>query len=150
MICTVFLITAFGFCEYGSPDSGLRAIRLLHDMDLGGKKLVVKVDAKTKTVLDEYKGTRISAITAVSEQITAHMQIFKAEHFEPKYLGFSNKYSTVIPRYMSNRFTSFRLYEMHKLIPVFQFTSQFLLIRTPSSRKPIVVPGASSQEVMGN
>jgi hypothetical protein len=25
-------------------------------MDLGGKKLVVKVDAKTKTVLDEYKG----------------------------------------------------------------------------------------------
>jgi RNA-binding protein 25 len=53
---TVFRITAFGFCEFGSPDSGLRAIRLLHDMDLGGKKLVVKVDAKTKTVLDEYKG----------------------------------------------------------------------------------------------
>jgi RNA recognition motif-containing protein len=59
-MCTVFWLTAFGFCEYGSPDSGLRAIRLLHDMDLGGKKLVVKVDAKTKTVLDEYKGTVIS------------------------------------------------------------------------------------------
>ncbi|KAJ9588357.1 hypothetical protein L9F63_018283, partial [Diploptera punctata] len=41
-----------------NPDSGLRAIRLLHDMDLGGKKLVVKVDAKTKTVLDEYKAER--------------------------------------------------------------------------------------------
>jgi hypothetical protein len=32
-------------------------------MELGGKKLVVKVDAKTKTVLDEYKGTFISAVT---------------------------------------------------------------------------------------
>lgn len=60
MIYAVFWITAFGFCEYGSPDSGLRAIRLLHDMDLGGKKLVVKVDAKTKTVLDEYKGILFS------------------------------------------------------------------------------------------
>jgi hypothetical protein len=45
-----------------------------------------------------------------------------------------------IPRYTSNRFKSFRLYEMHKLIPVFQFTSKFSLIRAPSSRKPIVVP----------
>jgi hypothetical protein len=39
-----------------------------------------------------------------------------------------------------NWFTSFSLFEMHKLITVFQFTSQFLLIRAPSSRKPIVVP----------
>jgi hypothetical protein len=31
-------------------------------MELGGKKLVVKVDAKTKTVLDEYKGTFICAV----------------------------------------------------------------------------------------
>jgi hypothetical protein len=44
-------------------------------MDLGGKKLVVKVDAKTKTVLDEYKGSHISTITAVSEQYTTHIQI---------------------------------------------------------------------------
>jgi hypothetical protein len=49
---------------------------------------------------------------------------------------------------MSNRFTSFRLYDMHKLIPVFKFTSQFSLIRAPSSRKPIVVPGACSRKLI--
>uniref|UniRef100_A0A1B6CJ55 RRM domain-containing protein n=1 Tax=Clastoptera arizonana TaxID=38151 RepID=A0A1B6CJ55_9HEMI len=51
-------VQAFGFCEYGSPDAGLRAIRILHEMDIGGKKLVVKVDAKTKTVLDEFKAEK--------------------------------------------------------------------------------------------
>lgn len=51
-----FLHAAFGFCEFGSPDAGLRAIRILHEMEIGNKKLVVKVDAKTKTVLDEFKG----------------------------------------------------------------------------------------------
>ena len=52
----IFMLTAFGFCEYSNPDSALRAIRLLHDLEIGEKKLVVKVDAKTKVVLDNYKG----------------------------------------------------------------------------------------------
>lgn len=30
-------------------------MRLLHDLNVGGKKLVVKVDAKTKVQLDDYK-----------------------------------------------------------------------------------------------
>jgi hypothetical protein len=46
---------------------------------------------------------------------------------------------TVIPRYTSNQFTSFRLHKMHKLVTGFQFTSQFSLVRASSSRKPIVV-----------
>lgn len=49
-------VQAFGFCEYAGPDAGLRAVRLLHDMEIGNKKLVVKVDAKTKVVLDQFKG----------------------------------------------------------------------------------------------
>lgn len=56
---------------------------------------MVKVDAKTKTVLDEYKGTLISAVTAVSELVATHVQIFKAEHFELKCVGFSNKYNVM-------------------------------------------------------
>lgn len=35
------LSLAFGFCEYGDPESTLRALRLLHDFKLGEKSLVV-------------------------------------------------------------------------------------------------------------
>ena len=52
-------VKAFGFCELAGPDAGLRAVRLLHDLMVGEKRLVAKVDAKTKTVLDEYKGETI-------------------------------------------------------------------------------------------
>ena len=48
-------VQGFGFCEFAGPDAGLRAIRLLHDMEVGTKKLVVKVDAKTKVLLDQFK-----------------------------------------------------------------------------------------------
>ncbi|KAK7068830.1 putative RNA-binding protein 25, partial [Halocaridina rubra] len=51
-------LQAFGFCEFGNPDAALRAIRLLHDYEIADKKLVVKADAKTKEVLDEYKEKR--------------------------------------------------------------------------------------------
>jgi hypothetical protein len=64
-----------------------------------------------------------------------------------KNLGILN---TITPWYMSNWFMSFRLYKMHKLMPVFQFMSRFSLIRASSSRKPIIVPGTSSWEVMEN
>ena len=47
-------LQGFGFCEYGDPEASLRAIRLLHDLEIGVKKLVVKVDAKTRTLLDDY------------------------------------------------------------------------------------------------
>jgi RNA-binding protein 25 len=49
-------LQGFGFCEFNGPDAGLRAVRLLHDIEVGDKKLVVKVDAKTSTVLEEFKG----------------------------------------------------------------------------------------------
>lgn len=52
---------AFGFCEYKEPESTLRALRLLHELLLGDKKLLVKVDAKTKAQLDEWKAKKRSA-----------------------------------------------------------------------------------------
>ncbi|KAM4690981.1 RNA-binding protein 25 isoform 1-T2 [Rhinophrynus dorsalis] len=51
-------LQAFGFCEYKEPESTLRALRLLHDLQIAEKKLLVKVDAKTKAQLDEWKANK--------------------------------------------------------------------------------------------
>ncbi|XP_037049095.1 RNA-binding protein 25 isoform X2 [Bradysia coprophila] len=48
-------VSQFGFCEYDGPTAGLRAVRILHDLDVAGKRLVAKVDAKNKLLLDNYK-----------------------------------------------------------------------------------------------
>ncbi|XP_034530704.1 RNA-binding protein 25 isoform X4 [Notolabrus celidotus] len=60
-------LQAFGFCEYKEPDSTLRALRLLHELLLGDKKLLVKVDAKTKAQLDEWKAKKRSANGGTSD-----------------------------------------------------------------------------------
>lgn len=54
-------VAAFGFCEYKEPESTLRALRLLHDLQIGDKNLLVKVDAKTKSQLDEWKAKKKTA-----------------------------------------------------------------------------------------
>ena len=48
-------LQAFGFCEYGDPEAGLRSIRILSGFQIGDKKLLVKVDSKTRAQLDKYK-----------------------------------------------------------------------------------------------
>ena len=48
-------LQAFGFCEYDLPEATLRCIRLLNDYEIAGKKIVVKVDQKTKELLIDYK-----------------------------------------------------------------------------------------------
>merc|ERR1719228_1243692 len=52
-------LQAFGFCEYNNPDAGLRATRLLNNFNIADKSLVVKVDAKTRKILEEYVTERI-------------------------------------------------------------------------------------------
>lgn len=47
-------VSTFGFCEYDGPIAGARAVRLLNDLEIDCKKLVAKVDAKNKALLDEY------------------------------------------------------------------------------------------------
>lgn len=59
-------VKSFGFCELAGPDAGLRAVRILQDMMVGEKRLVAKVDAKTKTVLEEYKGNFYFIIIFIS------------------------------------------------------------------------------------
>merc|ERR1719278_2030971 len=52
-------LQAFGFCEFNNPDAGLRAMRLLNNFNIADKDLVVKVDAKTRKILEEYIEDRI-------------------------------------------------------------------------------------------
>ena len=59
-------LQAFGFCEYGSPEHAIRAIRILHDYCVGDKNLVVKVDAKTQDMLNNYKKTQLKNATGKS------------------------------------------------------------------------------------
>lgn len=61
---------AFGFCEYKEPESTLRALRLLHDLQIGDKNLLVKVDAKTKAQLDEWKAKKKVASNGVRSAIS--------------------------------------------------------------------------------
>lgn len=58
LLVYLLLPSAFGFCEYKEPESTLRALRLLHELQVGEKKLLVKVDAKTKAQLDEWKAKK--------------------------------------------------------------------------------------------
>ncbi|VDD88319.1 unnamed protein product [Enterobius vermicularis] len=45
---------AFGFCEFDNPYGTMRALRVLHDFPLGDKKLVVKIDDKTRAMVKDY------------------------------------------------------------------------------------------------
>ncbi|KAI1720547.1 PWI domain-containing protein [Ditylenchus destructor] len=45
---------AFGFCDFEHPTGTLRALRILNDFLLGGKKLTVKADDATSRMLEEY------------------------------------------------------------------------------------------------
>lgn len=49
------ILQAFGYCEYADPASALTAIRILNGFKVGDKQLLVKVDAKTREILDSYK-----------------------------------------------------------------------------------------------
>ncbi|XP_054719030.1 RNA-binding protein 25-like [Uloborus diversus] len=75
-------LQAFGFCEYGDPESALRAMRLLHDYELGEKKLVVKVDGKTKEKLDEYKANKLSKVQDEDEKKTEEKEDSNKEEGE--------------------------------------------------------------------
>ncbi|KFB53645.1 AGAP004546-PA-like protein [Anopheles sinensis] len=45
------------------PAGGARAVRLVHDLEVGGKKLVAKVDAKNKALLDSFREDENNAET---------------------------------------------------------------------------------------
>merc|ERR1712083_154001 len=74
-------LQAFGFCEFGNPDAALRAIRILHDWDIADKKLVVKVDAKTKGVLEDFKRKKRKALLGEEKDAKADQDNIKESEY---------------------------------------------------------------------
>merc|ERR1712045_813906 len=74
-------LQAFGFCEFGSPDAALRAIRILHDWEIADKKLVVKVDAKTKGVLEDFKRKKRKALLGEEKDAKADQDNIKESEY---------------------------------------------------------------------
>ena len=65
--CFSFLIVFmqdFAFAEYENADSALRALRLLHNMDMGSSKLTLKCDTKTQSALQEHHRVKIQKVTS--------------------------------------------------------------------------------------
>ncbi|VDN04889.1 unnamed protein product [Thelazia callipaeda] len=62
---------AFGFCEFENPFGTMRALRILHDYPLAEKKLVVKIDDKTKTVVKDYVARKRIEKHLPPEKLTA-------------------------------------------------------------------------------
>lgn len=52
----------FAFAEYENADSALRALRLLHNMDMGSGKLTLKCDTKTQSALQEHHRVKIQKV----------------------------------------------------------------------------------------
>lgn len=57
---------------FSGPTAGLRAVRILHDLDVAGKKLVAKVDAKNKLLLDNYKEEEVRKTGGATEENEIH------------------------------------------------------------------------------
>lgn len=54
-------------CVFSGPTAGLRAVRILHDLLVASKKLVAKVDAKNKLLLDNYKEEETKKLGSLSK-----------------------------------------------------------------------------------
>lgn len=52
---------------FSGPTAGLRAVRILHDLLVASKKLVAKVDAKNKLLLDNYKEEETKKLGSLSK-----------------------------------------------------------------------------------
>ncbi|PAA72027.1 hypothetical protein BOX15_Mlig016344g1 [Macrostomum lignano] len=48
-------LQSFGFCEFADPVATMICDRLLGQIDVAGKKLLVRIDASSQGMLDEYK-----------------------------------------------------------------------------------------------
>lgn len=66
----------------------MRALRLLHDLQIGDKNLLVKVDAKTKAQLDEWKAKKktvngVCACILLPQESIMRLTLFQISEYLP-------------------------------------------------------------------
>ena len=80
------LCVAFGFCEFGSPDSTLRALRLLDGFRLGNKNLVVHMcmcmHVHVRTCMRAELAIAFSHLTKTGHNCPNSSQIFSQSTFK--------------------------------------------------------------------
>lgn len=64
-------LQAFGFCDFVFEESAMRAMRILHDLEVCDKKLLVKVDAKTQERLEKFIKDKKLPGTVSSEAVSS-------------------------------------------------------------------------------
>lgn len=72
MSSIILNVFACFYSKFSGPTAGLRAVRILHDLDIAGKKLVAKVDAKNKLLLDNYQEEEEERNSGNSKECEAH------------------------------------------------------------------------------
>lgn len=71
----------FGFCEFASPEGALLAVKVLNGIQLHENELLVKVDAKTQSYLDQYaQGMAINQ--ELEERVELHARRILADLIE--------------------------------------------------------------------
>ncbi|KAF9265184.1 hypothetical protein L218DRAFT_1075815 [Marasmius fiardii PR-910] len=103
----------FGFVEYEDPDSALRAIALLNGVELpaledgcANKKLLIKADEKTKTLLDAINSQRMATSTdeektkAAKQKLQKLVEDINKQSLEATNNGLLDKEKYVIPPHL--------------------------------------------------
>ncbi|MCO5564335.1 hypothetical protein L7F22_017995 [Adiantum nelumboides] len=70
----------FGFCEYESPESLLRALRLLNRLKLEGQQLVLKVEKSTLDYLERHVDQKIQSLKFRGDVVAESIQGTEAVH----------------------------------------------------------------------
>ncbi|KAF8778396.1 RNA-binding protein 25 like protein [Argiope bruennichi] len=68
-------LQAFGFCEYGDPESALRAMRILHDYELGDRKLVPGSCAIKSPVNQPTYNSTTTTVTSQPEKTSQNSEV---------------------------------------------------------------------------
>jgi len=69
----------FGFCEYLQPEAASRALRILKDLKIKDKVLLIKVDDKAKKKLQEYQDSLVKPVEKNAKDVESYEKDVKEQ-----------------------------------------------------------------------